>query len=136
MVDFKKLLADRRAAMTPEERNAYDRRCAERDAFEAAKLTVTAIRTCASSQEESIVRVQAWIKESRTKPGEIWLMIDGGPTGHESMLFAHIQDALNERKPWAACLGSVRYDRLIVPLGSLRRIRDHFQGKAPMREPE
>jgi hypothetical protein len=87
---------------------------------ELPRFLIKGVRTDAWTQEEKKVDVLLELKTG------ILRIIEGGPTGSESMFAKVLVDAC-ESAGWLACMGArQKYDRLFITSPELRKARDFF----------
>jgi len=125
MVDFEKAWKRYYDSLEPEERVRVDAAIAERKADEALpRATVIAVRIDCNSGQEREVPVRLVVRSSAYRAGELWIHVEGGSTGFESMPVASLEKAI-AGGGWTACLGTKnRWDRLFIPPASLAAARE------------
>jgi hypothetical protein len=119
MVDFEKMLAEKKAERAAQGIVELPSEPAPR------QVEIKAIRTDCFTGRSREVTIGAYAKAS-TSPhmnGEVYLHLDGGPTGYESMP-AHALDHAIEGGGWTACMGTDRrWDQLKVSAEELARVK-------------
>jgi hypothetical protein len=126
MVDFERLARERYDRYTPEERAWADSARERRRVDEGrSRVQVVAERTSCTSGAMKSVDVTLVVRPSSR--GALYLHVEGGPTGYESMPYENLKTAV-AAEGWAACNGTQgRWDRLFVPRASLKMALDFFE---------
>lgn len=87
------------------------------------QVSIKAIRTDCFTNQSREVDIGAYAKASTYLKGEVYLYLDGGPTGYESMPARGLDHAI-EGGGWTACMGtSERWDKLVVSAEELARVK-------------
>lgn len=124
MIDFEELSRKLYEGAAPDERARIDRARREREEDLARpRARVAATRTSCLTGDKHEVEIVLVVRPG--SDGKPWLFVDeGGPTGYESIPFEVLDRAIDENKPWAACMGTQgRWDGLEVGVESLRAAR-------------
>lgn len=131
-MDFTKLLEKQRQQIrehyeraSPDERARIDEARREREADKARpRHRVLADRYCCFTGAKATSEIVLVVRPGHG--GEPWVHVEkGGPTGYESIRLAGVDEAIAKGVGWEACFGTKgRYDRLVVPLESLRAFRE------------
>lgn len=117
MVDFEKMLAEKKAEMVAQGIVDPPSEPAPR------QVAIKAIRTDCYTGQSREVTIGVYLKASSVLNGAVYLYLDGGPTGYESMPVAGLDQAI-EGEGWTACMGTdQRWDRLFVPAEELARVK-------------
>lgn len=84
------------------------------------RFTVTAERTDLTTERTREVSVS--LRVVSKEDGQVWIVMEGGPTGHESIQATdHVVRTLQTRN-WVACFGARgQWDRLVVSAYEMRR---------------
>jgi hypothetical protein len=127
MVDFDKLAREHYERATLEERQRIDA-ARERERVEAARprIRVAAERTNLSTGVVRQVEVTLVVRPSVALNHELFVHVEGGPTGHESASYERLFE--EDGRDWCACTGTEgRWDRLVLSAASLRQAREFFE---------
>ncbi len=111
MIDFSKYLS-------PEEHAKFR---IKEEKLAARTIIINAIRTNAWTgvEEKTSVQIRFEIGYNECE----WIHLTGGPTGYESMQVNDL-DRTIKAGGWLACMGTERrYDRLLVPVLELEKIK-------------
>jgi len=89
-------------------------------------ITVPAVRTrLATSAKKEDVEVTFAISE--IKRDKTLSIVKGGVTGYEGFYVKYASSQRMRKHGWCACMGTAgRWDRLVVPAESMRKVFDHY----------
>lgn len=98
---------------------------------------IKAIRTSCFTQEEKTIEIAIEVRAvTICSEREIWLfIIDGGPTGYESMPVDRLQEATT-KEGWLANMGTKgRWDKLFIPSAELVKLQGLIAHDALLQQP-